>query len=190
MPRLTSVLLSVALGVVCATGLVACGSDDEGTIPPDVASAMISALDGARSAEANGDCAAVEAAATKVSNAAAGLGTDVDPQVREAIVDGAENLHALAQDPEKCASGTTGEEGQDTTDTSTTETSTTETSTTEATTTETKETKPPKPEPEPKPEPKPEPPPQQPGNEGGGLGQGDSGGTPPGLGNGGTGGGG
>jgi hypothetical protein len=188
MPRLTSVLLSVALGVVCATGLVACGSDDEGTIPPDVASAMISALDGARSAEANGDCAAVEAAATKVSNAAAGLGTDVDPQVRDAIVDGAENLHALAQDPEKCASGTTGEEGQETTtDTSTTDTSTTETSTTEtSTTTETKEPKPPKP----KPEPEPNPPPQQPGNEGGGLGQGDSGGTPPGLGNGGTGGGG
>jgi hypothetical protein len=165
MPRPPLFLLSVALGAVVAVALASCGSDDEGTIPPQSAAAMLTALENARGEQSQGDC-------TGVSDAAGNLLTEineapdtVDPDVRQAIVDGANNLRTLAEDENTCEpTGSTGPSGPQN-DETTTEPTTTEPTTTETdTTTETEK-----------------PPPEQPGNEGGGnLGQGNQGGQPPG----------
>ena len=188
MPRLPLVLLSLSLGAVCAIVLAACGSDDEdGTIPPASAQALIQSLQDAQGEQSQGDCQGVADAAGNLLTQIDQLPDSVDPEVRQALVEGANNLRELGADETNCGgTGPTGEEGPQTTDTTTSTPAPTTTETTTDTTTE-EETKPPKPKP---PKPKPEPEPEQPGNEGGGLGQGDSGGTPPGLDNSGEGGGG
>jgi hypothetical protein len=160
-----------ALGAISAGALTACGSDDEGTIPQASADSMLAALQSARDAEASGDCEGVQSAASGVSDeAAAQLPSDVPPDVRQAIIDGAEQLFRLAGESDACGGG----DGREKTTTKATTTSTEETttSTTEETTTT---TAPPTTVPE------------QPPDEGGGnLGEGDSGGTPPNTGSGGT----
>jgi hypothetical protein len=179
MPRLPLVLLSLSLGAVCAIVLAACGSDDEdGTIPPASAQALIQSLQDAQGEQSQGDCQGVADAAGNLLTQIDQLPNSVDPEVRQALVEGSDNLRALGEDETNCGgTGPTGQEGPETTDTTTTTPPPTTTETTTDTTTE-EETKPePKP---PKPEPQPKPQPQQPGNEGGGgLGQGESGGTPP-----------
>jgi hypothetical protein len=169
MPTPRTIFLSLALGAVCATTLAACGGDDEGTIPPESASVMVAALDEAQAALEANECEAIASAASEVSDEAAGLPSGTDPEVRQAVIAGAEQLFSLARDPDKCETAT-GPEGQqrepDTTETTTAApTTTTEetTTTTEETTTTTEE----------------EPPPEQPGNEGPPLGQGNEGGEPP-----------
>jgi hypothetical protein len=165
MPRPPLFLLSVALGAVVAVALASCGSDDEGTIPPQSAAAMLTALENARGEQSQGDCTGVSDAAGNLLTAINEAPDTVDPDVRQAILDGANNLRALAEDENTCEpTGPTGPSGPQN-DETTTEPTTTEPTTTETdTTTETEK-----------------PPPEQPGNEGGGnLGQGNQGGQPPG----------
>src|ERR687898_820496 len=154
MPTPRTIFLSLALGAVCATTLAACGGDDEGTIPPESASVMLAALDEAQAAVEANECETVASAASEVSDEAAGLPSETDPEVRQAVIDGAEQLFRLARSPDKCETAT-GPEGQQK------EPDTDETTTEQTTTTEE------------------EPPPEQPGNEGPPLGQGNQGGEPP-----------
>lgn len=169
MPTPRTIFLSLALGAVCATTLAACGGDDEGTIPPESASVMLAALDEAQAALEANECETIASAASEVSDEAAGLPSETDPEVRQAVIDGAEQLFRLARSPDKCetATGPEGQQKEPDTDETTTAppTTTTEptTTTTEETTTTTEE----------------EPPPEQPGNEGPPLGQGNQGGEPP-----------
>jgi hypothetical protein len=168
MPRKALLLVALALGAISASALVACGSNDEGTIPEANAQAMLSALAQASAAESNGDCDAVQESASLVADeAAAELPSDVDPEVRQAVIDGAEQLFDLAADSAACG----GTEKRKTTSTTSTTSTPSTTSTTETTTSTTTE-----------------PPtvPTQPPDEGGNLGQGDQGGTPPDSGSGGT----
>jgi len=164
MPRPPLFLLSVALGAVVAVALASCGSDDEGTIPPQSAAAMLTALENARGEQSQGDCTGVSDAAGNLLTAINEAPDTVDPDVRQAILDGANNLRALAEDESRCQStGATGESGPQPSEETETTPSTTTTTTTSTTETEEK------------------PPPEQPGNEGGGnLGQGNQGGQPPG----------
>jgi hypothetical protein len=163
MPRPRSVLMSLALGAVCAAALASCGSDEGGEIPPASANVMLAALSGAEDASGQRDCEAIAEAASEVANEAAGL---PDSEVRTALIEGAESLDALAKDPDVCKpKGPTGPRDVETTPT--TPPPPTETTTTQTTTTTTEETTPKEP-------------PKQPGNEGGGgLGQGNEGGQPP-----------
>jgi hypothetical protein len=169
MPTPRTIFLSLALGAVCATTLAACGGDDEGTIPPESASVMLAALDEAQAALEANECETIASAASEVSDQAAGLPSETDPEVRQAVIDGAEQLFRLARSPDKCETATRpeGQEKEPDTDETTTAPPTTTTqettTTTEETTTTTEE----------------EPPPEQPGNEGPPLGQGNQGGEPP-----------
>jgi hypothetical protein len=167
MPTPRTIFLSLALGAVCATTLAACGGDDEGTIPAESASVMLAALDDAQAAMEANECETIANAASEVSDEAAGLPPETDPEVRQAVIEGAEQLFSLARDPEKCETAT-GPEGQqpepDTEETTTAP----PTTTTEATTTTTEETTTEEDQP-----------PEQPENEGPPLGQGDEGGEPP-----------
>lgn len=162
MPTPRTIFLSLALGAVCATTLAACGGDDEGTIPPESASVMLAALDEAQAALEANECETIASAASEVSDEAAGLPSETDPEVRQAVIAGAEQLFRLARSPDKCetATGPEGQQKEPDTDETTTAPPTT---TTEETTTTTEE----------------EPPPEQPGNEGPPLGQGNQGGEPP-----------
>jgi hypothetical protein len=148
MPRPLLFVLSLAAGAVIATGLAACGSDDdEGVIPPESASAMLAALQDAEGA----DCDTIREAASTVANEAAGL---PDSEARTGVIDGAENLAALAGEGQGCETGPTGPEGptEDTTD-ETTETAPTTTTEETTTTTTEEEEKPPKEPKEPEPAP-------------------------------------
>ena len=140
-------LLSLALGAGIAVALVSCGSDDEdGVIPPESASAMLAALEDAEGAT---DCDAIREAASAVANEAAGL---PESEARTGVIDGAENLAALASEGEGCETGATGPQGPQPPEETTTEETTTEPTTTEetttTTTTEPEEEKPPKPTPD------------------------------------------
>jgi hypothetical protein len=164
MPRPPLFLLSVALGAVVAVALASCGSDDEdGTIPPQNASAMLQDLDDARGEQSSGDCEGLADAAGNLRTDIDGLPDTVDTEVKTALIEGAENLQSQALDESRCRStGPTGPSGPQNDET--TSEPTTPTTTETDTTTETEE-----------------PPPEQPDNEGGGnLGQGDEGGQPPG----------
>jgi hypothetical protein len=142
MPRLSLVVLSVSLGAVCAIVLAACGSDDgDGTIPPESAQALIQSLEDARGEQSQGDCQGVADAAGNLLTQIDQLPDSVDPEVRRALVEGANNLRGLGEDEANCGgTGPTGQEGPKTTDTTTTAPTTTE-ETTSTTTTETTTTK-------------------------------------------------
>jgi hypothetical protein len=164
-PRMRSprrLFVSLSLLVACALGLAACGGDEEGTIPPEAATAMRTALENARAAE--GNCEAIQEAASTVSNEASQL---PDSEERGAVIEGAENLFQLANEGEQCEpSGPTGTDGPtgDTTDEPAIPEDTAPTDTT----------------PTEPPEDDEQQPPEQPENEGGGnLGEGDQGGQPP-----------
>jgi hypothetical protein len=177
MPGPRRSLLSLALGAVCAIALAACGSDDRtGQLPPENASVMRGALEDARAEESEGDCDGVADAAGNLQTEIDELPEDVDPELRDALTQGAENLAQLAQNPDTC-------EDQQQQTTTTTEEIPTETAppttTTEETTTTTEE------EPEEDGGPPPQPPGQPPGPPGGGDNNGGSdsgpggGGEPP-----------
>jgi hypothetical protein len=180
MPRPLLVFLSLALGAMCAFALAACGSDEDGTIPPQNAEAMLAALDDAQGEQETRDCAGLADAAGNLQSEVDGLPDGVDPEVRTALAEGAQNLQDLANDESKCEpAGPTGPSGQQQEETPTetvAPTTTTEETTTETTTTETQEESG---GPNGGPPPGAGPPEQPPGEGGGGLGQGDEGGEPP-----------
>lgn len=167
-PRMRSrpLLSSLSLLLVCGLALAACGGDDEGTIPPANATAMLQSLEDAGNERDEGDCDGIADAAGNLETQIDELPSEVDPEVKTALLDGAKNLRTLAGETSQCEpSGPTGPSGQQTEPTTTEETTTefTEPTTTEETTTTEEEA-----------------PPEQPPNEGGGgLGQGNEGGQPP-----------
>jgi hypothetical protein len=168
MPRPLLVFLSLALGALCALALVACGSDDEGTIPPTNAQALLDDLEDAQAERDEQDCPGLVDAAGNLITDVEELPDTVDPEVRTALADGAQNLQDLANDESKCEpTGPTGPTGPQTEAIEPTTTDAfTETTTTETTTTEEEKVQPEKPEKVPA---------QPPGE-----GQGPPGGVPPG----------
>jgi hypothetical protein len=173
--RLAAVLrsgrIAPALALVGATiGLAACGSGD-GTIPPDDADQLLSALEDVQRDIDNGECSIAETDATQFVGLVDALPKEVGVEVKDVLRQGGESLQQMAADPEKCTEPDTGASGA-TGFTTTAPPPTTSTTTTETTTTETDE-----------------PPPEQPAGEGGGgngppgnegnpnQGGGDSGGT-------------
>lgn len=149
-PRLF--LLSVALGALAAVALASCGGDDDddGTIPPENASAMLQDLDDARGELDELDCDSLGDAAGNLLDEINNLPDTVDPEVRTALVEGAQNLQSQASDESQCEPATT---EQTTTEPPTTEETTTEPTTTEETTTTEPEEDKEKPPKEPKPAP-------------------------------------
>jgi outer membrane biosynthesis protein TonB len=102
MPRPPALLLSIVLGAVFATGLASCGDGEEGGIPPETAEAMLNQLESARAALSSGDCERVQGNAGTLQAQISQLPTDVDPQLRSALTEGANHLADLAALPETC----------------------------------------------------------------------------------------
>ena len=167
--------------LVCgfALALAGCGSDEDGTIPPDDADNLLNQVEAVQSAVEEGNCELAEDHAAELITTVNNLPNDVDTEVASELTRAADNLRGMTADPDECASGTSGVGGVqpiDTTDTETTEepeTTTTTTTTEEETTTE----EPPPEEEEPQPQEPAEPAPPAGGNQGGGQGGGTGGPT-------------
>jgi hypothetical protein len=127
-PKLAALALSLLLGAGCS-GLVACGSgSDKGLLPAGSADRLLAGLDRAEQLASEGRCTGAGLVAGRIVRQAQGLGADVDPNLKGAIVDGAQRLERLMQEPDGCQATET------TTETTPTETTPTVTVTTKTVT--------------------------------------------------------
>ena len=124
-PRTT--VLACALAAV----LAGCGSGDDATIPKDEGENLVTTLDAIESSLTTNNCGLIGDQVASFANQVAALPDDVDPEVKKGLVDGADRLIELSDDPEQCGdvTGTTGPTGTETPSTTETETETTSTST-------------------------------------------------------------
>ena len=122
---------------VSALTLAACGGDDGGTIPPDEADNLLSQLEAVQGYVDDGDCLHAEQQVAELINQVNALPSDVDPKVESELTKAADNLRGMTADPTQCgASGITGAQPTEETDTTDTETTEPETTVTETTTPE------------------------------------------------------
>lgn len=136
-------MLAVALGAASAVALVSCGDsgDDSGLLPGDTADQIVTNLEEVEDLAAAGDCDGAAAAAADVSGQIEDLDRSVDPRLRQALAEGAEEVEQEAG--EACVVTTT------TVETTTEEEPEPETTTTDETTTgDEEETEPEEEEPE------------------------------------------
>ena len=88
--------------VLSALGLSACGSGDDGTIPPGDADALLATLSSVEDSVEAGDCTTATTDATQLVSQVDLLPKEVGEETKSELRDAANNLVALAQDPTKC----------------------------------------------------------------------------------------
>jgi hypothetical protein len=96
--RATLGAMSTAL---CAAALAACGEDtseDEGSIPSQTGSSILSKLDEVETQVENGQCEEAEATAAQIQAAIAALGSNVKGELEETLVEASGNLVTLVRD--------------------------------------------------------------------------------------------
>ena len=110
--------LGVMCAIACATSIAACGGGDEetdGTIPQTTGDAIVMKLEEVRTQFDAGDCDAAEATAEQIQGAIAGLGSNVEGELEQALVQASGNLVKLTredcEEPPPPDTGATGEEG-------------------------------------------------------------------------------
>ena len=88
--------------IACVAALAACGEEDEPepSIPPDAGTAIVEALDRVRERVESGDCDGAEATAQSVRDAIAALPAAVPDDLRQALVQGSDNL--IQRIPDQC----------------------------------------------------------------------------------------
>ena len=109
--------------IACAIALASCGEgsdEDEGTIPKQTGDAIVAKLDVVQQQFDAGECDAAEASAAQVQAAIAGLDSNVQGDLEEALVKASANLVTLVRDecepaeeklPDEPDTGASGEEG-------------------------------------------------------------------------------
>jgi hypothetical protein len=123
--------IAPALALVGAiVGLSACGSGDDGTIPPDDAESLLTALEQVQQDVDNGDCSVAQTDATQFVGQVDALPKEVGVEVKNVLREAGENLRDMTGDPDQCKEPDTGPSG-DTGFVPTTSTSTTTTTSTE-----------------------------------------------------------
>ena len=127
-----------ALAALVAALVAGCGSGDDKSIPPDASDQLIAQLHQVEDQVQAGNCELAQGQATQFKTSVENLPGSVDSDTQKDLTKLADNLVALADNPEQCASeGATGESGVAPSESSSTETSTTETPTSTSTTTTT-----------------------------------------------------
>ena len=164
--------------LVCgfALAFAGCGSDDEGTIPPDDAENLLNQIEAVQAAVDENNCVLAEQHAQELIATVNNLPSDVDREVAGELTKAADNLRGMTTDPDECTTGASGFDGVQTTDTTDTETTEPETTVTETTTPEEETTTEEAPEEEQQQPPEEQPEPPAGGDQGGG---GDQGTGPP-----------
>lgn len=129
--------LTCALAVAAGAFLLAaCGGGEDGTIPQDAGDQLLARLASIEEAVNSGNCETARIDAVELTGAVNSLPDDVDPEVKQGLIQAAAQLQKLTEDPTQCVEPDTG-----TTDVieTTTSTSSSTTSTTESTTSTTHE---------------------------------------------------
>jgi serine/threonine-protein kinase len=101
MPRVSALLLSLALGAVAAV-LVACGGSGNGLLPGTSAAAILANLDRVSEEAEQGNCETAADIAREIEDQIDALPQSVDPQLRVALQDGIDRVILLTQEPESC----------------------------------------------------------------------------------------
>ena len=124
--------------LVCgfALALAGCGSDEEGTIPPNDADNLLNQVEAVQTAVNEGNCELAADHAQELITTVNNLPSDVDNEVASELTKAADNLRGMTADPDECTTGASGIEGVQPTDTTETETTEPETTVTETTTPE------------------------------------------------------
>jgi hypothetical protein len=142
---------SAAIGaVVLAVAVAGCGSDENGTIPPDASEDLIAQLDEVEQLVEQDNCAVAQSQAQQFRSSIDQLPAEVGTETKDELRQLADNLVSLAGNPDQCATpeeGATGETGV--AEETPTTTTTTEQTTTDTTTEEEEPTKPEPAQPEP-----------------------------------------
>ena len=96
-------LAATAALAAAVLGLAACGSSDDGTIPPDDAEAMLATLSSVQENVDNGECTSATTDATQFVETVNLLPKDVGAETKEELRAAGENLVEMTQDETKCA---------------------------------------------------------------------------------------
>jgi hypothetical protein len=135
MPKKLRPMILALILAGAAAGVVGCGGGDtEPSIPSDDASVLASRIQEIQANVDNGSCLVAADRTDELIAEVQDLPSDVDPDVKQALENGANNLKLLLSDPNECERPTT------TTETTTEETVTEEPTTTQEEPTTTRET--------------------------------------------------
>jgi hypothetical protein len=102
MPRLLPASLALALGIVAALGLVACGGEDAKLLPGETAREIIANLDTVQQLSSEGDCIGAENAAEQVGEQIEAL-EGVDRKLKQALEGGAARLEEVIAECDEAA---------------------------------------------------------------------------------------
>jgi hypothetical protein len=121
-------LIVISVALAAAAGLSACGdSKADSSIPFENAQTLITTLEEIKANVDNGSCEVALDKVDELKTEIEGLPSDVSDELKQELLDGADQIAILVRDPDQC------EQPQQTT---TTEQTTTEQTTTQQTTTE------------------------------------------------------
>jgi hypothetical protein len=112
MPRLTTALAALALGVACALALASCGGSDAKLLPGDTAQEITENLDAVQQLAAEEQCVDAEDAALEVSTQIESL-EGIDPKLKQNLEEGAERLNQVVDTCTEEATEETTEEDPD-----------------------------------------------------------------------------
>ncbi len=111
MARLTAAITALALGVLAAFALVACGSgSDAKLLPGNTAQEITENLDSVKQLVTEGECVSAEDSAQEISTQVEGL-DGIDAKLKQALAAGAERLNEVV---ESCTEDTTVETVEET----------------------------------------------------------------------------
>jgi hypothetical protein len=101
-PTIRSALAAGAAATALGLGLGACGSDSDGTIPPDQADALLAALTQVQESVEARDCTAAQTDARQFVEQVNALPREVGEETKNTLREAGNNLVAQTQDPAKC----------------------------------------------------------------------------------------
>jgi hypothetical protein len=135
--KMTAPITALVAGGLCAVLIASCGGGGgKDLIPGATASQLNDALDQIEQLADDGQCSDAASSAEQVATQLETQDSGIDPELKQALVDGFQRVQVLASDPATCSSVSTQE-------TTTEETTTREETTTEAVTTAPETTPPP-----------------------------------------------
>ena len=114
------------LACALAATIAGCGGGDDGTIPSDKSDELLTQLDAIQNDVEAGNCEVAQEHATAFANSVSQLPEDVDPKVRQGLIEASSQVLDLTSEPGQCeqttgATGPSGVEESTTSDETTTE---------------------------------------------------------------------
>ena len=101
------------LACALAATIAGCGGGDDGTIPSDKSDELLTQLDAIQNDVEAGNCEVAQEHATAFANSVSQLPEDVDPKVRQGLIEASSQVLDLTSEPGQCeqTTGATGPSG-------------------------------------------------------------------------------